>query len=338
MLPNRRDFLLAAAATASAGAVWSARRLGAQAQEAPPETTTVRLAKTPSLCVMPQYVVDELLAAEGITQVDYVVSDSGPLLSEAIASGQIDFALHFSGPLVLLLDRGRKVTMLAGVHVGCFELFAKDDIRSIADLKGRSVGISALESSPHVFVSAMAALVGLDPAKDINWVTSAEPKPIELFLDGKVDAFLGFPPEPQRLRAQGVSHVIVNSAQDRPWSQYFCCMLAGNPEFVRTKPIAAKRVVRAMLRATDLCLSAADQGRTASRGPRLYAELRVCGPDALGRALRQVARLRSRGHDPLLRAAPARSRNDQVESGQDYRRRRRLAIVARSEARARVIP
>jgi NitT/TauT family transport system substrate-binding protein len=255
MLPNRRDFLLAAAATASTGAVWSARRLGAQAQEASPETTTVRLAKTPSLCVMPQYVVDELLAAEGVTQVDYVVSDSGPLLSEAIASGQVDFALHFSGPIVLLLDRGRKVTMLAGVHVGCFELFAKDGIRTVADLKGRSVGISALESSPHVFVSAMAALVGLDPAKDINWVTSTEPKPIELFLDGKVDAFLGFPPEPQRLRAQGVSHVIVNSAQDRPWSQYFCCMLAGNPEFVRAKPKAAKAVVRAMLRATDLCLS-----------------------------------------------------------------------------------
>jgi NitT/TauT family transport system substrate-binding protein len=134
-------------------------------------------------------------------------------------------------------------------------LFAKDGIRTVADLRGRSVGISALESSPHVFVSAMAALVGLDPAKDIDWVTSTEPKPIELFLDGKVDAFLGFPPEPQRLRAQGVSHVIVNSAQDRPWSQYFCCMLAGNPEFVRAKPKAAKAVVRAMLRATDLCLS-----------------------------------------------------------------------------------
>jgi hypothetical protein len=103
---------------------------------------------------MPQYVVDELLAAEGITQVDYVVTDSGPLLSKAIASGQIDFSMHFSGPLVLLLDRGGKVTMLAGVHVGCFELFAKNGMRSIADLKGRSVGISALESSPHIFVSA----------------------------------------------------------------------------------------------------------------------------------------------------------------------------------------
>jgi NitT/TauT family transport system substrate-binding protein len=256
MFPTRRNFLLAGGAAATAGLIWSDERRFAQAEEAPPETTKVTLAKAPSLCTMPQYVVDELLAAEGVTQVDYVVTDSGALLSKAIASGQVDLAMHFSGPLVLLLDRGGKVTMLAGVHVGCFELFAKDGINSVADLKGRSVGISALESSHHVFLSAMAALVGLDPTKDINWVTSAEPKPIELFLDGKVDAFLGFPPEPQRLRAQGVSHVIVNSAQDRPWSQYFCCMLAANPDFVRTKPIATKRMVRAILRASDLCLSA----------------------------------------------------------------------------------
>jgi ABC-type nitrate/sulfonate/bicarbonate transport system substrate-binding protein len=118
--------------------------------------------------------------------------------------------------------RGLAVTLLAGVHVGCFELFAKEGIRSVADLKGRTVGIQALETSQHVFLSAMAALVGLNPVKDIEWVTSAPVKPIELFAEGKIDAFLGFPPEPQRLRAQNIGHVIVNSAQDRAWSQYFC--------------------------------------------------------------------------------------------------------------------
>jgi NitT/TauT family transport system substrate-binding protein len=121
------------------------------------------------------------------------------------------------------------VTMLAGLYIGCFELFAKDGINSVADLKGRSVGTPALEPNAHVFLSAMAALVGLDTTKDIKLVTSADPKPIELFLDGKVDAFLGFPPEPQRLRAQNVGNVIVNNAQDRPWSQYFCCMLGATP-------------------------------------------------------------------------------------------------------------
>jgi NitT/TauT family transport system substrate-binding protein len=255
MFPTRRDFVLAAAST-TAGLVWGDAGRRARGQEAPPETTRIRLAKPPTLCDAPEFVVDELLADEGLTEVEYIVTDVGRMMNEAIVSGRIDFAQHFSGPLILELDRGRKIVILAGVHVGCFELFARDGINSITDLKGRSVGITALESSNHVFLSAMAALVGLDPTKDINWVTSADPKPIELFLTGKVDAFLGFPPEPQRLRAQGASHVIVSSAQDRPWSQYFCCMLAANPDFVRAKPIATKRVVRAMLRATDLCVSA----------------------------------------------------------------------------------
>jgi NitT/TauT family transport system substrate-binding protein len=257
MFPTRRNFLLAGGAAATAGLIWSDQRRRALAQEAPPETTKVTFGRSRSLCAAPGYVVDELLADEGITQVDYVVTSLiSRAADEAVASGQIDFSTDFSGPLVVTLDRGRKITILAGFHVGCFELFARDGINSVADLKGRSVGILALGSGNHVFLSAIAALVGLDPTKDINWVTSADPKPIELFLDGKVDAFLGFPPEPQRLRAQGVSHVIVNSAQDRPWSQYFCCMLMANPEFVRTKPIATKRVVRAILRANDLWVSA----------------------------------------------------------------------------------
>lgn len=256
MHTNRRDLLLAGACAASTALFWSVvGRLWAEGPNPPPETTTIRLAKGPSLCIAPQYVVSDLLNAEGFTNVVYVESDAGVEQTKAIAKGDIDLCLHFSGPLLLEIDRGLSITILAGIHVGCFELFAKEGIRSVADLKGRTVGIQALETSAHVFLSAMATLVGLNPAKDIQWVTSASVKPIELFAEGKIDAFLGFPPEPQRLRAQKIGHVIVNSAQDRPWSQYFCCMLAGNREFVRKNPIATKRVLRAMLRATDLCVS-----------------------------------------------------------------------------------
>jgi NitT/TauT family transport system substrate-binding protein len=76
-----------------------------------------------------------------------------------------------------------------------------------------------------------------------------------LFAQGEIDAFLGFPPEPQELRARNVGHVVINSSVDRPWSPYFCCMLAGNADFVRNNPIATKRVLRAILKATDLCVS-----------------------------------------------------------------------------------
>jgi NitT/TauT family transport system substrate-binding protein len=262
MHTNRRDLLLAGACAASTALFWSvAARLRAEEPNPPPETTTVRLAKGPSICIAPQYVVSDLLKAEGFTNVVYVESGisvepgRGVAQWKSLGKGELDFTLDFSGPLLLEIDRGLGVTLLAGIHVGCFELFAKEGIRSVADLKGRTVGIQGLGSPPHVFLSAMATLVGLNPVKDIEWVTSASVKPIELFAEGKIDAFLGFPPEPQRLRAQNIGHVIVNSAQDRPWSQYFCCMLAGNREFVRKNPIATKRVVRAMLRATDLCVS-----------------------------------------------------------------------------------
>jgi NitT/TauT family transport system substrate-binding protein len=262
MHTNRRDLLLAGACAASTALFWrAASRLRAEEPNPPPETTTIRLAKTPSICIAPQYVVSDLLHAEGFANVVYVESGisvepgSGVAQWKSLGKGDLDFTLDFSGPLLLEIDRGLGVTLLAGIHVGCFELFAKQGIRSVADLKGRTVGIQGLGSPQHVFLSAMATLVGLNPVKDLEWVTSASAKPIELFAEGKIDAFLGFPPEPQRLRAQNIGHVIVNSARDRPWSQYFCCMLAGNREFVRKNPIATKRLVRAMLRATDLCVS-----------------------------------------------------------------------------------
>ena len=261
MHPNRRDLLLAGACAGSTALFWStAARLRAEViDDPPPETTTIRLVKSPGICIAPQYVVSDLLNAEGFTNVVYVdagyVEPGSGVYQNKTLGKDLDFNVDFSGPLLLAIERGLGVTVLAGVHVGCFELFAKEDVRSVAGLKGRTVGIQGLESPQHVFLSAMATLVGLNPVKDIEWVTSAKVKPIELFTEGKIDAFLGFPPEPQRLRAQNIGHVILNSAQDRPWSQYFCCMLAGDREFVRKNPIATKRVVRAMLRATDLCVS-----------------------------------------------------------------------------------
>jgi NitT/TauT family transport system substrate-binding protein len=70
---------------------------------------------------------------------------------------------------------------------------------------------------------------------------------------GEVDAFLGFPPEPQQLQAQEIGHVVVNTATDKPWSQYYCCMVVGNRSFVQQHPVATRRALRAILKATDIC-------------------------------------------------------------------------------------
>lgn len=251
MVQTRREFVFTASAIA-AGLLDVEPTL---ADDAPLETTTVRLIKIPGICIAPQYLAEELLRAEGFAEIGYVASEAGQVQAELIASGKADFSLNFAAPLVAQMDVDAGIKVLAGVHAGCFELFANDRIRSVLDLKGRSLGVQGLGSSPHLFLATIATHVGLDPAKDIDWVLSPSVRPKELFAQGKIDAFLGFPPEPQELRARKLGHVVVNSAVDRPWSQYFCCMLSANAGFVARHPVATKRVVRAILKAADLCVA-----------------------------------------------------------------------------------
>ena len=252
IIQHRRDFL-ASGSLAAAAAVLGAR--APLAAEPRPETTTIRLAKIPGICIAPQYVAEALLRAEGFTDVRYVALEAGAGTATGIARGEVDFSVNFAAPFVIPIAAGEPIKAVAGVHPGCFELFAHERVRSILDLKGKSVGVQGLGSTPHVFLAVIATYVGLDPVNDINWVTSPSVRPKELFVEGKIDAFLGFPPEPQELRARKIGHVILNSAIDRPWSQYFCCLLAGNADFIDRHPIAAKRVVRAILKATDLCVA-----------------------------------------------------------------------------------
>jgi NitT/TauT family transport system substrate-binding protein len=115
------------------------------------------------------------------------------------------------------------------------------------------VAVPSLGSGTHVFLSMMLAQVGLDPRKDVRWITVPTDEAMRLLAQEKVDAFLGFPPEPQELRAQGIGHVLLNTTTDRPWAQYFCCMIGGNREFVRRHPVTTKRALRAILKAADLC-------------------------------------------------------------------------------------
>ena len=249
---TRRSFLTT---LSSAGVVGLVRARDSYAQDAPPETTTVRLGKIYGICIAPQYVAEDLLRAEGFTDVRYVATNPGISTALALARGEIDFTTNYAPPMAISIDAGEPITIVGGEHVGCFEVFAREGIRSIADLRGKNVGVQSIGSSQHVFLSVMAAHVGLDPAKDIHWVTSTSPKPMELFADGKIDAFLGLPPEPQELRGRNIGRVIVNSVLDRPWSQYFCCVLAANREYIRKYPIATKRVLRAIVKAADLCAS-----------------------------------------------------------------------------------
>jgi NitT/TauT family transport system substrate-binding protein len=257
--PNRRDFLAGLSAAGASGLL-SPRR--SRAAEAPLETTTIRLAYYSNNCLAPLLVAEDLLRAEGFTDIRYVAVPESFTIPELVARDEVNFANTFAGTLVSHMDNGLPITGLSGVHSGCYELFAHEPFRTISELRGKRVAIQDLNSDGYYYMAIMAAHVGLDPRRDFEWVTSPGGNPMEVFAEHGADAFLAFPPEPQELRDRNIGRVIISTIQDKPWSQYLCCVLFSSQQFVRANPVATKRYLRAILKSADYC---ADQPEQAAR-------------------------------------------------------------------------
>ena len=253
ILQSRRDFLAGLSAAGTAVVFGSGTSL---ADEGPPETDHDPDRQDARHLLGAPVHRRRPAARRRIHRHPYVRTAGGLTVPQMVGRGEIDFASTFAGTLVHNLDAGVPVTVLAGLHSGCFELFTHGPIQTIGDLKGRRVGIQSLSSSAHLYMAIMAAQVGLDPHEDLEWVVPPDGKAMELFAERKVDAFLGFPPEPQELRARKIGRMILSTTMDKPWSDYFCCTVFGNREFIGNHPVATKRYLRALLKATDLCATA----------------------------------------------------------------------------------
>ena len=286
-LGNRRQFLRGLG-VAAAGL--GARRPGAAEAEPPPETTRIRLLHTAITCIAPQYVALELLKAEGFTDVQYVAH---PRWNEALAAGDTNFSLLFIPSQIAQIDAGAPVVALAGSHIGCVELFGSHRVRSTRELKGKRIAVSELGGDQQIFTSMFVAHVGLDPRKDIEWVVHPLEESAHLLAERKIDAVMTAIPFALEMRANKIGHVLVNTTTDKPWSQYVCCVLMSHREFVRKHPVATKRALRAILKATDLCASepVAVARRIASQHPAMRYEQVL-------QTLREIPFGRWREYDP----------------------------------------
>lgn len=251
-LSSRRTFLGGLTLVGTAGLLGLRPR--PVVAEPPPETTRLRLGRAPAICAAPYYVAEEFLPAEGFTEVQYVQLP-GISFVRATAAGEIDFALNFIGPILTRLEAGDPLVILSGAHIGCFELFASGQVRAVRDLKGKTVAVTQLGGPEHTFISSILAYVGIDPRKEVHWVTHMFDESTQLFAAGKIDAVAAQPPQSQELRARQIGHVLVNSTVDRPWSQYYCCMVYTHRAFLQKYPVATTRVLRAILKAADVCTS-----------------------------------------------------------------------------------
>jgi hypothetical protein len=329
MNQSRRRFAsgLALLGAGNALGLWSSPA----AAEPPPETRRIRLVRIPSICRAPQYVADDLLRGQGFADIEYVPKAGGGASVMALAAGEADISMNYSGPVIVRIAAGDPLVVLAGAHIGCFELFGTDRVRSIRDLKGKTVAVIELDGSEHIFLNSMAAYVGLDPRKDIHFVAHPVAESIQLLAEGKIDAFLGFPPYPPG--AAGEEDRPLGGQQHRRPAVVPVLLLCGDGEpGVRSPPPCGDKAgaPRHPDGQQHLC-ARARAGSPSPGGLRIHQALRLRSPDAEGHPLQPVAGLPSGRYLPLLRPAPPRGRNHQGEPQQADRPGGRLAVPQRAE-------
>jgi len=220
----------------------------------PPETTTVRFV-SPAPCDPPSALAKEFLVEEGFKDIQYVRAAN--TTTEWLTSNLADFSTGYGNLIASNVDAGLPILTLAGMHPGCFEIFATPGTSTIRDLRGKTVAVNATNASDQFygFFSILLAYVGVDPRTEVNFIVVGPDLNAlrDAFVDGRSQAFIApaaFGPLLRR-NPKNPGKVILDTTMDKPWSQYYCCQLVANRDWARKYPTATKRVTRAILRATD---------------------------------------------------------------------------------------
>jgi NitT/TauT family transport system substrate-binding protein len=173
-------------------------------------------------------------------------------LLEAISTGKADAGVGMALRWLKPLEQGFDVKITTAIHGGCMRLLAApgSGITGIADLKGKTIGVSDMAAPDKNFFSILAAKQGLDPNTDINW----RQYPADLLgvalKKGEVDAFTGGDPLISVIRDRDGLHEIANNLQGE-YADRACCVLGVRGTLVRNDRAAAGALTQALLDAQE---------------------------------------------------------------------------------------
>jgi NitT/TauT family transport system substrate-binding protein len=161
---------------------------------------------------------------------------------------------HASYSLIMYMmkpiEMGKDLKLTGGIHTGCLRVQAgaKTDIQTAKDLKNRRVGITHMGSPPFLFASRVLADQGMDPRKDVEWVTMAEDTIAKALDEGRVDAVASAEPVGTMLMAANKVRKVCDQASDTPYDDEYCCAVVVNGAFAAKYPATSAKITRALLK------------------------------------------------------------------------------------------
>ena len=151
-------------------------------------------------------------------EVDMQAISGGAQTSAALLANQIQIA-QFGGAEALSANAaGADLVVVANMApVYPYILYAQKAIKTIADLKGKKIGVSNKGGSSDIATRAALKANGIDPDKDVSiTAVGSHANRTAALLNGSIDAGVDDPPEDQDLVKAGLNAVIDIASQKLP--------------------------------------------------------------------------------------------------------------------------
>jgi NitT/TauT family transport system substrate-binding protein len=173
-------------------------------------------------------------------------------LKEGLATGKID-ATQGNFKWIKPIEQGLNVRLVAGIHNGCIQLVVpvNSPIKSIKDLKGKTVGVEAIGGGPMILIAMELKKLGIDFKKDVSWKAYPGPQAEQAVEKGEIDAIGIWDPWGEIALQKHTYRRIFSSSIDKPYKDLYCCFLGLRTDFITKEPEVAKRVVEAWLKGVD---------------------------------------------------------------------------------------
>ena len=251
--------LLAAALTLSltaCGGSSSNSDASAAADSADSGATHLRLIYSPSLCAAPMYIAIEngYFEDEGL-DIEQVTVDAAHV-SEAIGADQVDVGMGLIGKLLQPIENGLPIKFTTGLHTGCTKLLVPgdSDIKSIADLKGKKIGVPGLADAATVVSKRSLSAAGIGVTEqnmEVEFSVYSRNDLPQALENGAVDAIaLGDPTASIAEEQYGLT-ALIDTATDSEYKDEYCCNAFVTSKLAAENPKVAAAFTRAVQKASQ---------------------------------------------------------------------------------------
>jgi NitT/TauT family transport system substrate-binding protein len=184
---------------------------------------------------------------EGVN-VEYVPFKSGPDLLKAVIAGEILVGATGGTDVLVFRERGALVKMIA-THVegNHFTLNVAPEIKTVGELKGKGIGVTAAGSTTWTFARLLAKQQGWNPDRDIQIVALGGLDAQVAALTRKETAAFIFGDSGAVVEHQGKSRVLMRLDQVTP--RWISLISYASEDGIKKNPDAIKKGLRAIFRA-----------------------------------------------------------------------------------------